>query len=89
MLSAGVKYESSPVGDSSRTLDLPFDETWTLSASYAQQTGMAENLDYSLGASLIYGGDASINQIAQRMQVAGDFDSNWFLFLGGSLRYRF
>jgi long-chain fatty acid transport protein len=89
LLSVGVKYESSPVSDSNRTLDLPFDETWTFSANYGWQAGKADNFYYSLGASLIYGGDASVNQTAQRVQVAGDFDSNWFLFLGGNLRYRF
>lgn len=87
VMSAGLKYESSPVSDANRTLDLPFDETWTVSASYAWKgTG---NLDYGLGASLIYFGDAPVDQVSQRVRVAGDFDTNWMLFLGGNLRYRF
>ena len=34
-------------------------------------------------------GDADIDQTSQGVRVAGDFDSNWILFLGGTLRYQF
>lgn len=87
LFSAGIKYESSPVSDANRTLDMPFDETLTISASYGWKS--KGNFDYGIGASLIYGGNAALNQVAQRVQVAGDFDSNWILFLGGQVRYRF
>ena len=83
----GVKYDSSPVSDANRTFDLPVDEAWTISTSYAW-SGEGQ-FDYAVGASLLYSGDADIDQTSQGVRVAGDFDSNWILFLGGSLRYRF
>lgn len=86
-LSLGVKYESSPVSDANRTFDLPFDETWTISASYGWTGG--GHLSYALGASLLYGGDAPIDNTSQFVRVKGDYDSNWVLFAGGSVRYRF
>jgi long-chain fatty acid transport protein len=87
LFTVGLKYESSPVEDADRTFDFPVDETWTISASYAW-TGNGR-FDYAVGGSLLYGGDADIDQTSQGVRVAGDFDSNWILFLGGALRYRF
>lgn len=75
------------MSDANRTFDLPVDEAWTLSASYAW-SGKGQ-LDYAVGASLLYSADTDIDQTSQRVRVAGNFDSNWILFLGGSLRYRF
>jgi long-chain fatty acid transport protein len=87
LLTMGLKYDSSPVDDANRTFDLPFDETWTISASYVW-AGKGK-IDYAIGGSLLYSGDADIDQTSQGVRVAGDFDSNWILFLGGTLRYRF
>lgn len=87
LLSGGIKYDSSPVDDADRTLDLPFDEVWTFSASYAWEGG--GNLHYALGTSLLYLGEGAVDQTSQGVRVAGDFDTNLILFLAGSLRYRF
>jgi long-chain fatty acid transport protein len=87
LVTLGLKYDSSPVDDANRTFDLPVDETWTISASYGW-TGKGR-FDYAIGGSLLYGGDANIDQTSQRVRVAGDFDSNWIFFLGGTLRYQF
>jgi long-chain fatty acid transport protein len=86
-LTLGVKYDSSPVDDANRTFDLPVDETWTVSASYGW-TGKGR-FDYAIGGSLLYSGDADIDQTSQGVRVTGDFDSNWIFFLGGTLRHRF
>jgi long-chain fatty acid transport protein len=87
LLTVGLKYDSSPVDDANRTFDLPVDETWTISASYGWSS--KGRFDYAIGGSLLYGGDAAIDQTSQRVRVAGDFDSNWIFFLGSTLRYRF
>ena len=87
LLSAGIKYDSSPVDDADRTLDLPFDEVWTFSLSYAWEG--RGNLDYGLGTSLLYMGDGAVDQTSQGVRVAGEFDTNLILFVGGGLRYRF
>jgi long-chain fatty acid transport protein len=87
LLTMGIKYDSSPVDDPNRTFDLPVDETWTISASYARAG--SGRFDYAIGGSLLYGGDADIAQTSQGVRVTGDFDSNWIFFLGGAVRYRF
>jgi len=87
VLSAGIKYDSSPVSDSDRTLDMPFDETWTFSANLTR--GEKEGFGYALGGSLIYAGEGSVDQVAQGVRIKGDFDANFMLFLGGTMRYVF
>jgi long-chain fatty acid transport protein len=85
--SMGFSYDSSPVDDDDRTLDLPFDETYKLSASYAWRG--EGKFDYALGGSLVYLGDASVDQTNQGVRVKGEYDTNLILFLGGTLRYEF
>jgi hypothetical protein len=34
-------------------------------------------------------GDAEIDQTSQGVRAAGDFDANYILFVGGSVRYTF
>jgi len=85
--SIGLSYESSPVDDDDRTFDLPVDELYRLSASYSW-TG-SRRLDFSLGGSLMMFGDTKIDNTVQGVRVKGDFDSNYILFLGGTLRYVF
>ena len=85
--SVGFAYESSPVDDDDRTFDLPVDELYRFSASYSW-TGR-RRLDYSLGGSLTVFGDTEIDNTVQGVRVKGDFDNNYLLFLGGTLRYVF
>jgi long-chain fatty acid transport protein len=85
--SVGFSYESSPVDDDDRTFDLPVDELYRFSASYSW-TGR-RGLDYSLGGSLMMFGDTEIDNTVQGVRVKGDFDNNYLLFLGGTLRYVF
>jgi hypothetical protein len=48
-----------------------------------------KHLDYSLGGTAYLFGDAEIDQTAQGVRAAGEFDTNYLLFLGGAVRYIF
>jgi long-chain fatty acid transport protein len=86
--SLGISYESSPVEDKDRTIDLPFDESLRISAAWAWKG--TENLDFSLGGTLAYMGDAKIeNQNTQGLNFDGEFDTNLLLFLSGTVKYTF
>ena len=85
-LDLGLSYDSSPVSDSNRTIDLPMDETWQAGASYFVKD---ESLSYSLGTSLMYMGNGKVDQTAQGVRFKGEFDTNVILTLGGTLRYTF
>jgi long-chain fatty acid transport protein len=84
--SLGLAYDSSPVSDGDRTIDLPFDKIWKVSASFSRDTPNS-NLDYAIGATLMNLGDGKVDQTAQGVRFAGKFDKNYLLFLGGTLRY--
>ncbi|UCC57303.1 MAG: outer membrane protein transport protein, partial [Gammaproteobacteria bacterium] len=86
-LSLGISYDSSPVKDRHRTFDLPFDEYYKLSAGYGWKG--KNKLDYALGATLMLLGDSEVQQSSQGVTAAGEFDTNYILFLGGTLRYEF
>jgi len=88
--SIGFSYDSSPVDDKDRTLDLPFDEIYKVSMSYFWKG--SKQLDFALGGTLYMIGDSKINQTStgpNGTQVIGEFDTNNILFLGGTVRYRF
>lgn len=86
--SLGISYESSPVKDKDRTIDLPFDESLRISAAWAWKG--VENFDFSLGGTLAYLGDAKIeNQNTQGLNFDGEFDTNLLLFLSGTVKYTF
>ena len=57
----------------------------TCQANYYRKRG----LDYSLGGLLTVFRDTEIGNTVQGVRVKGDFDSNYLLFLGGTLRYVF
>jgi long-chain fatty acid transport protein len=85
--SIGLAYESSPVSDKNRTLDLPFEELYKLSFSYAWEG--QKNLDFSLGSTVYLIGDAKIDQTSQDVRTKGKYDTNYIVFFGGTARYRF
>ena len=85
--SLGFSYESSPVDDKHRTFDLPMDEIFKGSFSYFWQG--EKHLDFALGGTLYLVGDARVDQTSQGVRAKGKFDSNYILFLGGTLRYVF
>lgn len=86
-LALGFSYDSSPVDDDDRTLDLPFDEQIKLSAAYGWKEN--KNLDYSIGTTLMYAGRAKVDQLTPGGRVKGEFDKNYVLFVGATLRYLF
>jgi long-chain fatty acid transport protein len=85
--SLGVSYDSSPVRNRDRTIDLPFDEIYKLSASYGWKP--SKELGFALGGTLMYLGQGKVDQTAQGVRFKGDFDTNLTLFLGGTVQYRF
>lgn len=87
VFTVGASYDSSPVDDADRTIDMPFDEIFKLSASYAVKN--EKKLDYAIGASLLYAGEGKVDQVAQGVRLKGEFDTNYVLFVGGTLRYQF
>jgi len=83
----GVSYDSSPVNDNHRTFDLPVDAYYKVSAAYGSNG--KNKLNYALGTTLLIVGDAEIDRTSQGVRAAGDFDTNYILFVGGSVRYAF
>ena len=83
----GTSYDSSPVSDSNRTIDLPFDEQFRIATGYIKE--IEDSWDYSLSASFIYFGDGKVDQTSQGVRTKGEFDKNWGLFLGGTIRHEF
>jgi len=84
--SFGARYESSPVDNDKRTIDLPVDETWQLSAAYGRFRE-DRSRGWSVGATLALFGDAKVDQTVQGVRFAGDFDKYYVLFLGGTYRF--
>jgi len=86
--SIGFSYDSSPVDDKDRTLDLPFDEIYKLSFAYAWLGD--KHLDFSVGGTLYLMGDAEIDQTSiDGTRVVGEFETNTILFVGATVRYLF
>jgi long-chain fatty acid transport protein len=85
--SIGFSYESSPVDDKHRTFDLPVDEFFKLSAAYGWKGN--RQLDFALGSTLYMIADGDTDVTAQGVRAAGDFETNYIWFVGGSARYVF
>ncbi len=83
--SMGFSYDSSPVSDGKRTIDLPMDNQFKFSAGMSRQG--PERLSYALGATLMYAGEGKVDQTSQGVRFKGKFDTNLILFVGGSVRY--
>jgi len=83
-ISFGFAYDSSPVSDTNRTIDLPFDETFKFSTSYSV---IGDNsFDYAFGATLFVFGDGKVDQTAQGVRFVGEFDDNRMLMIGATIR---
>ena len=83
----GFSYDSSPVDDEDRSLELVADEAYKLSTGFVWEG--KNKLHYGLGATLLMVGDGKIDQTSQGVRVIGEFDKNYVLFLGATLRYVF
>ncbi|MGI9248389.1 MAG: OmpP1/FadL family transporter [Woeseiaceae bacterium] len=86
-LAFGIAYDTSPVDDADRTIDLPTDEQLRLSIAWGNDTGGQSA--WGIGATLLWLGDGYVDQVAGGQRFAGEFDKNWILFLGGMYQRRF
>jgi hypothetical protein len=57
--------------------------------SFAYAWKGKKDLDFSLGSTLYLIGDAKIDQMSQGERTRGKYDTNYILFLGGTVRYHF
>jgi long-chain fatty acid transport protein len=87
ILSFGFSYESSPVKDGDRTADLPLDSILALSVGFAHNASKSRT--YGIGGTLLFNGDGRLDQTAQGVRFAGEFDTNVVFVLGGSVQWRF
>lgn len=81
----GAKYESSPVSDGKRTIDLPFDESVRLSAVYFRNR--PKTWDWSVSGTVAFYGDARLDQVTQGARITGEFDPFIVVFLSGTIRF--
>ena len=88
-VSGGLGYDSSPVNDKNRTFILPIDEQFKLGMAFGKESPTREGLSYSIGCSYTWFGDGKIDQTAQGVRTKGEFETNYAVFLGATLRYYF
>jgi len=81
----GLGYESSPVSDGDRTIDLPFDENWKISTAYFNQGN--KKLSWSVAGQVQIFGDSAVDQTAQGARFSGDFKDFYVVYLTGTLRF--
>jgi hypothetical protein len=69
--------------DDVRTIDFPVEENWKFSAARGRRN--ASGKGWSLGATLQVFGDAKVDQTAQGVRFAGEFDDFYVLFVGATM----
>jgi long-chain fatty acid transport protein len=87
LITAGLAYDSSSVDDEHRTFDIPVDEQFKFGMSYSHIS--SETRAYGIGLSYVWLGDGKIDQMTQRNSVKGEFDTNYFVSIGGNARFLF
>jgi long-chain fatty acid transport protein len=88
LVTAGIAYDSSPVDDDDRTFDLVVDEQVKFGIAYGKMREEGK-VDYSIGLSYVWLGNGKIDQTNQGVRVEGEFDKNFFVSLGGNIRFYF
>ena len=83
----GASYDSSPVEDEFRTVDLPTDEQTRVSFAYGRDTGGKSA--WAVGATWLWMGEGRVDTTAQGVRYAGEFDKNSILFVGATYLHRF
>ena len=84
--SIGLSYESSVVDEDDRTIDLPFDASWSLSGAYGR-FNPETNRGWSLATTLQLFDEAKVDQTSQGVRFAGEFDDYYVLFVGATYRF--
>jgi len=77
----GIGYDSSPADDEYRTADLPADERLKPGFSYGKIREEGK-FDCSVGLGFVCPGNGKIDQVAQGLRYAGEYDPNYFISLG-------
>ena len=67
----GVAYDTSPVVDKDRTIDLPLDEQLKFSFGYDKR---GEHWGHAISASALWVGDGDVDQTAQGARFKGVFE---------------
>ena len=83
----GASYDSSPVTDRNRTMDLPLDKQVGVGFSYIRDRD--KKFNWALSANITWFGDGKVDQTIQGARIVGEFDTNYALFLAGTMTYRF
>lgn len=86
-LGFGAAYDSSPVDNVDRTMDMPVDEQIRLSIGWGHD--ISGERTWGIGATLLLLGDAPVDQVAGGERFAGKFDKNYILFVGAMYRRYF
>jgi len=86
-LGFGAAYDSSPVDNVDRTMDMPVDEQIRLSIGWGHNTDGERS--WGIGATLLLLGDGKVDQVAGGERFAGKFDKNYILFVGAMFRRHF
>lgn len=81
----GASYETSPVSDGKRTIDLPFDESIRLSTGYFRHGEGKYN--WSVQGQLQIFGDSRVDQTIQGARFSGEFDPFIVGYISATLRF--
>lgn len=87
VINLGLSYDTSPVDDRDRTIDMPLDSILALSLGFAHNA--SKSLTYGIGGSILINGDAPVDQTTQDVRFTGKFDTNIVFLVGGSVQWRF
>lgn len=89
LLSFGIAYDSSMMGDSERTPTLPSGEAWRFGAG--AQYKMNKNVDISLAYEFVWSGDLEmdVNRGPLAGRVSGEYNNTSTNFINLALNWRF
>jgi long-chain fatty acid transport protein len=88
-VTAGIAYDTSPVSDEYRTVDLAMDRTWRYSAGLIYD--YSKKLTLGFAYTFLDAGNAPINQTRGPLAgtVSGQYSSNYVHIIGVNANYRF
>lgn len=86
-LMAGVAYDSSPVSNGDRTVDLPIDEQIRYAMGMTYQ--YSKRITFGTAYELIDLGDAKVNQTQLGNNIEGKYNTNYLHILNINMNYKF
>jgi long-chain fatty acid transport protein len=89
LISFGIAYDSSMMGDNERTPALPLGETWRFGAG--AQYKVKKNVDVSLAYEFVWSGDLEmdVNRGPLAGRVSGEYTNTSMNFINLALNWRF